>query len=486
MKQTSKLLETSQKTKGGKRPAGLVPAIAALGLLSCGVSGSSTSQSQQQEVSAVAAKSAAAVPAAASAIVPAGKLAFPGAQGFGAQSLGGRGGRIIPITTLADAGPGSFRACVTADGPRVCVFRVSGVIRFSTAPPVIKSPFLTIAGETAPGDGIILAHSGGAQGFTPLLIKNNHDVIIRHIRSRPNLLGLIAGANDAITIENSRNVILDHVSGSWARDENINGHRQNDNITISWSIFAEGLRPHDKCALLGSDPTGPQNFSFIGNLCAHTGDRNPDLNFTPLSCVEIINNIFYNANSQFAEIWESYGGTSANIVGNVFKAGPNTESGAIGIDRQRIGSTGPARLWVSNNQFDGSFVQQAPSLAQILVSQPVCPLSMTAQSPANAYTQVLQTAGTFPRDSFDRRIVGEVQSRTGRIMDVAGPMPILIGGAAYPDRDADGMSDAWESSNGTAIATADSWGDANQDGLSNLEAFLDYAHRRKVAGQPIF
>jgi pectate lyase len=72
----------------------------------------------------------------------------------------------------------------------------------------------------------------------------------------------------------------------------VSGYRQNDNVTISWSIFADGLTPHDKCALLGSNPTGPQKFSFIGNLCAKTGDRNPDLNFTPLSCVEIINNVF--------------------------------------------------------------------------------------------------------------------------------------------------------------------------------------------------
>ena len=411
------------------------------------------------------------------------KLAFPGAQGFGAGSTGGRGGRIIPVTTLADSGPGSLRACVVADGPRVCVFRVSGVIRFVTKPPVIKNPFLTIAGETAPGGGIILAHGGGRQGLTPLVIKNNHDVIIRHVRSRPNLLGDFRPSNDAITIENSHNVIIDHVSGSWARDENVSGYRQNDNVTISWSIFADGLTPHDKCALLGSDPTGPQKFSFIGNLCANTGDRNPDLNFTPLSCVEIINNVFYNAGSQFVEIWESYGGTSANIVGNWFRAGPNTSSSAIGIDRRQTGSKGTARVWLWDNQFDGQFVQEASSLAQIISPHPVCPLSTPPKSSAHAYATVLQNAGAFPRDSFDRRIIVEVQTRTGSFKEVAGPMPLLAGGEAYPDQDADGMSDAWETEFGTNIDVADSWADANGDGLSNLEAFLDYAHGRKMAGQ---
>src|SRR3546814_4955771 len=99
-------------------------------------------------------------------------------------------------------------------------------------------------------------------------------------------------------------VILDHVSGAWALDENVNGQGQNDLITVSWSIFAEGIPRHDKCALLASDPRGPQRFSFVKNLCAHNGDRNPDANFPPDSCVEIVNNVFYNAGSQFAEIWE--------------------------------------------------------------------------------------------------------------------------------------------------------------------------------------
>ena len=464
----------------------LIPVV--LGMLGCDASEPGTAGSNESKTGAVVQGSAqaATVSQETMTVAPApAKLAFPGAVGFGAGSQGGRGGKTIEVTTLADSGPGSFRACVTAEGPRVCIFRVSGVIRFTSEPPVIKKPFLTIAGETAPGDGIILAHSGGATGFTPLLIKNTHDIIVRHIRSRPDLLGDIPGANDAITIENSRDVIVDHVSGSWARDENINGHRQNDNVTISWSIFAEGLTPHDKCALLGSDPKGPQKFSFIGNLCAHTGDRNPDLNFTPLSCVEIINNVFYNAASQFAEIWESYGGTSANIAGNTFRAGPNTSPSAIGIDRQEIKSTGAASVWLNDNQFDGKFVEQAPSLAEIISPQPVCQLSTMPQNSVTAYDMVLKNAGTFPRDSFDMRIISEVQTRGGKIRHHAGTMPVLAPGVAYADTDSDGMSDAWENANGTKSDIADSWEDANGDGLSNLEAFLDYAHNQKMKNQPV-
>lgn len=444
------------------------------GIVGCGPGASQPQNSEAQ-----------ALPAVAAPTPVAGQPAFPGAEGFGAGAVGGRGGRIIAVTTLADDGPGSFRACVTTDVPRVCVFRVGGVVRFTSAPPVIKEPFLTIAGETAPGDGITLAHGGGPEGFTPLLIKNTNDIVVRDIRSRPDVAGEVRGANDAITIENSRNVILDHVSGSWGLDENINGHRQNDLVTISWSIFAEGIPKHDKCALLGSDPTGPQRFSFIRNICAHHGDRNPDLNFAPRSCVEIYNNIFYNAGGQFAEIWESYGGTWANIAGNTFRAGPDTSPSAIGIDRQEIESKGAARVWLSDNAFDGSFVQMAPRLSPIVDAQPVCPPSVRIDSAAHAYPTVLAGAGAFPRDSFDERIVGEVRSRTGAIVRSPGEMPVLAAGTPYPDRDSDGMSDGWEAAHGTDPATADSWGDRDGNGWANLEDFLAHAHRSRVEGKPV-
>jgi hypothetical protein len=367
--------------------------------------------------------------------------------------------------------------------PRVCIFRVSGVIRFTGRPPVISSPYLTIAGQTAPGGGITLAHSGGPNGLTPLVIKNTHDVIVRHIRVRNDRIGGNREAEDSITIEGSRNVIVDHVSASWARDEIINGFADTNNVTISWSLFAEGIPKHDKCALLASDPVGPQNFSFVDNVCAHNGDRNPDINFPPGSCVEVINNVLYDAESQFAEVWESYGGTPVAIVGNVFRKGPSTADGARGIDREIIGSTGTAAIYFYGNRFDGKFVHISPKVVAVASELPACPLTIEPMSADEAYTRVLAQAGAMPRDGFDARIVAEVNARTGHIVRVPGAIPPIASGQPYPDADHDGMDDNWERKNGCNPNVADPWGDANGDGVLNLDQFLADLSARLIASQ---
>lgn len=406
--------------------------------------------------------------------------AFPAAVGHGASALGGRGGQIIPVTTLADSGAGSLRACIDTKGPRTCIFRVSGVIRFNGQPPVVKQPFLTIAGQTAPGGGITLAHAGAPDGRTPLLIKNTSDIVVRHIRVRNDLIGGDEGAEDSITIENSKYVVIDHVSGSWARDEIINGYGNNDFITISNSIFAYGIPRHDKCALLASDPTKPQKFSFIGNLCAHNGDRNPDINFMPASCVEVVNNVFYNASSEFAEVWESYGGTPVSIVGNSFKAGPDTSSIAVGIVRQTIGSRGMASIYMKDNQFFGNFEHIDTSAMVAQRNTPPCPLTLTAVPAATAYNSVLDTAGAWPRDAIDQQVTMDVRQGSGNIVKLPGLIPAIIAGVPYPDVDKDGMDDRWEAKNGAKVGTVDPWADGNRDGILNLDAFLDHLDRTRT------
>lgn len=411
--------------------------------------------------------------------------AFPGAEGYGAEARGGRGGRIIPVTTLADSGPGSLRACIDAPGPRICVFRVSGVIRYTSVRPIIRNPYITIAGETAPGGGILITHAGGKGAFTPFVIKNSHDVVVRHIRVRLDHPGELRNVDSAFIIESSRNVILDHVSASWARDENVGGFAQNDNITISNSIFAEGVPPHDKCALLSADPRAPQRLTFVGNICAHNGDRNPDMNFRPGSCVDVINNILYNGQLQFSEVWESYGGSPVNIVGNYYRRGPNTASTAWALDRPRVGSTGTARIYFKSNVIDGKGLEIAPVARQALVPRPVCPFSTRPLSAEVAYEQVLAKAGAFPRDAVDQRIVKEVRTRQGRIGQPNRRLPPIANGQPYPDQDGDGMSDSWEKAHGSDPRRPDPWSDADGNGWANIEDFLNFASSERIAGRPL-
>jgi pectate lyase len=402
--------------------------------------------------------------------------AFRGAVGYGAESKGGRGGRIIDVTNLADSGKGSLRACIDADVPRICIFRVSGIVRFTTKPPIVHNPYITIAGQTAPGDGITIAHGGGPMGLTPLVIKNTHDVIVRHIRVRNDRVGGNRGSEDSITIDKSERVIIDHVSATWARDELINGYDDNNDITVSNSLFAYGIPRHDKCALLGSNPTDPQNFSFIGNICAHNGDRNPDINFPPKSCIEIVNNIFYDAQSEFAEVWESYGGTPVALVGNYFKAGPSTSINAVGIVRQTVGSKGLSSIYIKDNFFEGDFEYVTDTAKGVERPDPPCRLTVNALSADDAYRTVLANAGAWPRDSLDREVVHNVRKKTGRVLNDMDTLeiPNIAAATPYPDSDRDGMDDRWEVRHGANPRRPDAWADSDKNGVSNLEDFLDY------------
>lgn len=412
--------------------------------------------------------------------------AFPGASGYGRYAKGGRDGAIIFVTSLADRGPGTLRACIDAEGPRTCIFRVGGIIRWTSERPIIRNPYITIAGQTAPGGGILITHGGGRYGVTPLVAKNTHDVVIRHIRVRLDNRGATRAVNSGIIFENSKNVIVDHVSVSWAEDETIGGQGQNDNITISNSILAEGLRRHDKCALLSSDPLGSQNMTFIGNICAHNGDRNPDVNFFPKSCVDVVNNVIYNARSDFVEVWEQHGGSPVNIVGNYFKSGPNMVPGRYIIARQSVKSTGRARIYEAGNHIDGKIEREPPPyVREAMVDTPTCPLGAPVLDARQAFGRALREAGAFPRDTVDMRLVKEVKNGTGRIRNAPGILPEIADGTPYADSDKDGMSDEWERTNGADAGRSDAWDDADHDGWRNLDEFLDYAHRRSLAGSSV-
>ena len=402
------------------------------------------------------------------------RFAFPAAIGYGAGAVGGEQGRVIYVTNHNNSGLGSLRSCLVAEGKRVCVFAVGGVFRFTTKPPMITNPYLTIAGQTAPGGSVVITHAGGSSARTPIVIKDTHDVIVRHVRVRLDRLSANRKSDDAFTIENSRNVIIDHVSASWASDELINGYADNDAITISNSIFSYGIPRHDKCALLASDPEDAQHLSFIGNICAHNGDRNPDINFPPNSCVEIVNNILYNAQSQFAEVWESFGGSPVSIVGNTFIAGENTRGGAQGIARNTLGSRGTAEIYLWGNDFRGNFEHVSNFAKQAQVERSPCSMTIQPQEAGLAYESVLQNAGAWPRDAIDSRVISDIRTLSGEIVQRPGSILSLPSGEHYPDIDEDGMDDDWEVSHGANPQLFDPWADSDGDGVMNFENFLSY------------
>jgi len=393
-------------------------------------------------------------------------------QGSGSVTRGGRGGAIIQVTTLADGGAGSLRQCLEASGPRICIFRVGGVIRFTSKRPIIRNPYLTVAGETAPGGGILLTHQGGSDALTPLVIKDTHDVIIRNLRVRTDRRGAIRGSNSAVTIENASRVLLDHISTSWSLDENVGLQGQNDAIVIQNSIFAEGVLHHSKCALLASDPKGPQWLRFAGNLCVSNGDRNPNINFRPGSCVEIVNNVFYNAKVEFTEIWESNGGSPVSIVGNYYRAGPDTSSAAHALVRQTVKSNGRSKVFAQGNIFD-RVAPETPNFAPLRVPRPPCPLSIQPKPAKQIFGEVLNRSGAWPRDAVDQRLVLEVIQRRGQIPTTPGRITPLVEAPPYTDTDRDGMSDMWEEKNGLDPHHNDAWKIQKGRETTNLERFLE-------------
>lgn len=398
--------------------------------------------------------------------------AFPGALGFGRLAVGGRGGAVFEVTSLADAGHGSLRACVEAGGPRTCIFRIGGTIELST--PMFASSYLTIAGQTTPGGGIALrVDPTSSRAGTPLIVRNAHDVILRHIRLRPGP-SANRGGTDALTVEGSRRVIVDHVSMSWAPDENFNAHADNRDITVQWSILAEGLMPHSKGSLTCSQTTDCRRLTLHRNLYVSNNDRNPDIKSSPGGCVDFVNNVVHHANSAYMEIWGLYGGPRINVVANTFRRGPETNSNIYAIDWFDAGATGTPQIYHLGNAGDVPLI--SPETAPHVVGRPPCPLSVEHDGAAKAYGQVLAQAGAWPRDAVDARLASEVENRRGRLIDSpdqVGGWPTLAAGTPPMDADHDGMPDGWETANRlNPTNPGDRNGDLDRDGYTNLEEYL--------------
>ena len=416
--------------------------------------------------------------------------AFPTAEGYGKNTVGGRGGTVYEVTNLNNSGSGSLRACAEASGVRTCVFRVSGDIYLDTSINIV-SPYITIAGQTAPGGGITLRN--GNTLSSPIYIKTS-EVIIRYIRVRPGPTVATSDLNDAITVagSNIKNIVLDHVSLSWGTDETINPSALN--ITVQWSLIYEGLKnsthpqPNHSKAVFATGNTS-ESLSMHHNLIAHFVDRNPNVDI--VGNTDFVNNIIYNAGEKFGEFYDQSGSPSINYVGNMGIIGPssikNTSLYGVNLGVPSNPTSRFLRMYVEDNldihrPTNTGDERLVVSPEDYYLIEPTIrhPLQNTATDPEQAARDTLAFAGaTVPyQDSADARVINEVRTCGGLIISnpsEVGGWPTLPTGTAPTDTDHDGMSDSWETSNGLNLnSSADGATDQDSDGYTNLEEYINY------------
>ena len=407
--------------------------------------------------------------------------AFPGAEGFGAKSIGGRGGKVLLVTNLNDSGTGSLRAALKSTGPRIVVFKVGGLITLQSDI-WINAPFLTVAGQTAPGDGICIR--GGA------LRIETHDVIMRGLRVRPgDLIDEARKDNgDGITVENPDvepyNVIVDHCSISWVTDENLSTWYACRDITFQWNIISEALH-WEKEAVTGYWDSGygiligagGRRISIHHNLIAHHQGRSPFV--ADNTDTEIINNTVYNW------LWyatQSWGKT--NVIGNKYITGPGWSGGrSVAVTEEGTFS----KVYVKNNI--GPYRETNTGdewLIGSVFSEIQKSLTLAAESSGIKITSienvtdiVTGNAGAIwpKRDSVDTRVIQTIANKNGTFIasqkDVGG-WPQYVSETAPADTDNDGMPDTWETANGLSPNNAsDASMDSDGDGYQNIEEYIN-------------
>ncbi|WP_018930501.1 Ig-like domain-containing protein [Gracilibacillus lacisalsi] len=415
-------------------------------------------------------------------------LAFPGAEGGGKYTSGGRGYDVYEVTTTEDYGvgeepiEGSLRDAVSEDN-RTIVFRVSGTIHLEQ-PLRINRKNLTIAGQTAPGDGITVAGYGTD-------ISNSENIIIRYMRFRPGSAN-IHTEFDAFGGRDIKDAMIDHVSASWGIDEAFSLYR-NENTTVQWSMISESLliSGHSKGRHGYGGIWGGHNATFSNNLIATHISRTPALGnggntIHPVANDELVNNVIYNWGFN-----SMYGGENQrnNIMNNYFKPGPATYDNVS----QRIISPGrdgePGWFYIDGNAMHHNEAVTADNYLGVEdVKEDVTfgdePYQVAYQDELNvkpaeeAYELVLKRAGaTLPkRDPVDARIVNDVQNDTGRIINnewEVGGFPEMKSEEAPMDSDHDGIPDVWEIENGLDPENSEDGKEITESGYSHLELYLN-------------
>ncbi|OEU77168.1 MAG: hypothetical protein BA869_05770 [Desulfuromonadales bacterium C00003107] len=401
---------------------------------------------------------------------------FPGARGFGTETEAGRGGIIIRVTNLNDNGAGSLREAVENREARIIVFEVGGTVELKSNIK-IRDPYCTIAGQTAPPPGITIKHYG---------IKiASHDILIQHLRIRPGDKGKTRDGSwdnlDALQLNSgAQNIVIDHVSASWAVDENISTWAgKMDNATFSNCIISEGLhnsvhteQPHSKGLLIGPNSG---NISILGNLMAHNIDRVPQIQGG--NNVIAVNNLIYEGGEyEFVDFTDPYlaGPVNAYFESNLFIDGPSTS--AKHIFRLDPNLHPESKFFQQNNRHFNRLNHQAPVLtkdktpAGIQVDLPPVPLlGIAILDVETIEAHVLSTAGARPAergtpvaDPVDERIIQQVRTRTGKQIDcVEGCANSAPGGWPIPTK-----------SRREFTIPINPNGDRDGDGYTNIEEVL--------------
>lgn len=451
-------------------------------------------------------------------------VAFPGAEGGGAYSFGGRGGKVYVITSLADSGPGSLREACEQGGARIIVFNVAGIIRLKT-PLIIRAPYITIAGQTAPGDGVCVAGES--------VWINTHDVVIRYMRFRRGETD-VTRRDDAIGGNPVGNIIIDHVSASWGLDENMSIYRHvydpkdgskpaklpTVNVTIQNSIFSEALDTYNHA--FGST-IGGLNSTFMRNLWACNISRNPSVGM--YGDFGFVNNVVFNWWNRSADGGDN--NSFYNFINNYYKPGPITPPDQpiayrilkpeSGRDKRFAHLFGKAYIngnivegndKVTKNNWDGGVQVEGPAnkqkvLDSMRVNKPMPMAKVSIIDARKAYDYTLTNAGaSLPvRDAVDKRVVEQV--RTGKIKYTEdGKAPVgkefikrrlpadsykqgiisdisQVGGypeykgTPYTDSDNDGMPDAWEIKQALNPKDASDAAKLTKSGYSNIENYIN-------------
>ncbi|KAL4880627.1 pectin lyase fold/virulence factor [Aspergillus karnatakaensis] len=390
--------------------------------------------------------------------------AFPGASGFGAEATGGRGGEVYIVTNLEDSGEGSLRDAVS-ETDRIVVFAVGGVINIEDR--IVVSKRVTILGQTAPGDGITVYGNGWS-------FSNADDAIVRYLRIRMGRGG--DSGKDGITIAEGSNMIFDHLSVSWGRDETFSISGTAENVTVQDTIIAQGLETHSCGGLMETDG----GISLFRNLYIDNKTRNPKVK----GVNDFTNNLVYNWGGGGGYIaGDSSGQSYAHIIANYFISGPSTSKTAF--------TRGNANFhgYVENNYYDpdqdGTLNGNAlgPSSSnyggmEIVDTKYDYPPPETLLTPEEVVAYVTENVGaSLVRDDVDTYLIAEVLSygSEGALIDNEsdiGGVGEIDPGTARTDTDGDGIPDDAEAALGTDPNVADSL-ELHESGYTYLEVWAN-------------